>query len=282
MSKVFDAVQALHLEMERRRSSSTQLPERDTEKEVRPMGNACGEYPSLDRPGLREGYKMCVENARRLIADARVLTNASRYRSADLILRLALEELGNAIQLYEAGRSGVQDWEAWWTRYFSHPKSLESTSLGIATWEQAGDQFGVTREDLVYVGFDKNDGRFVAPLQDNDSELPASFDKKAVYAEEVLRALPSHAFERWEFQEMVQQSPDIGPPVLYALIEELVGQEPTVSESDLLTAIAGDLGRSPDDFIAGFERWKKVAPKARVYVKLLRHVQDRRKAQETG
>ena len=43
--------------------------------------------------------------------------------------------------------------------------------------------------------------------------------------------------------------------------------------------IARDLGRSPDDFAAGFERWKNVAPKARVYVDLLRRVQDRIKTQ---
>ena len=121
--------------------------------------------------------------------------------------------------------------------------------------------------------------KFIPPREDQDSELVKLFEREAAYAEDVLKALPPHAFERWEFEEIVQQSPEIAPSVLYARIEELVSQEPTVSERDLLTAIARDLGRSPDDFAAGFDQWKKVAPKARVYVDLLRRVQDRMKEQ---
>ena len=74
---------------------------------------------------------------------------------------------------------------------------------------------------------------------------------------------------------MVRQSPEIAPLVLYARIEELLGQEPTVSETDLLAAIARDLNRSRDVFAAGFERWKEVSPKARTYVDLLRRLQDK-------
>ena len=243
------------------------------------MGSEYSEYPPLDRTGLRDGYKMSVGNARRLISDARALMDAGRYRSAHLILLLALEELGSALQLYEAGRSGVQQWEAWWRHYFSHPKDLESTSLGIARREKANERVTLVLEDLMYVNFDKKQQQFIAPREDKDSELLELFEKEAAYAEDVLKALPPHAFERWEFEEMIQQSPEIAPSVLYARIEELVSQDPTVSERDLLTAIARDLGRSSDDFAAGFEQWKKVAPKARVYVDLLRRVQDRMRKQ---
>jgi AbiV family abortive infection protein len=242
------------------------------------MGGEYSEYSSLDRTELRDGYKMSIGNARRLVSDARALMDAGRYRSAHLILLLALEELGSAVQLHEAGRSGVQDWEAWWGRYFSDPKELESTSLGIARREEANKRF--IREDLAYVNFGKKQQKFIAPPEDKDSELLEFVEKEAAYAEEVLKALPPHAFELWEFEEVVQQSPEIAPSsVLYARIEELVSQDPTVSERDLLRAIAWDLGRSPDDFVAGFEQWKKVAPKARVYVDLLRRVQDRIKTQ---
>ena len=239
------------------------------------MGSEYSEYPQLDRTGLRDGYKMSVANARRLISDARTLRDAGRYRSAHLSLLSALEELGSAVQLYEAGRSGVQDWEAWWRRYFSHPKELESTSLGIARRERADEPFSLVPEDLVYVNFDREEERFIAPPEEEDRDLLELFEKEAAYAEDILKALPLHAFERWEFEELAQQSPEIAPAVLYARIEELVSQEPTVSERDLLTAIAGDLGRSPDEFAAGFERWKEVGPKARVYVDILRRVQGR-------
>ena len=102
-----------------------------TEKETRPIRSEYGVYPPLDKTRLRDGYKLCVENARRFITDAKALAEAGRYHSAHRILPLALEELGSALQLYEAGRSGVQDWEAWWRRYFSHPKDMESASLAL-------------------------------------------------------------------------------------------------------------------------------------------------------
>ena len=267
--KMFDT-EALHREVEARRLGSARLPVTSTEKETRPIRSEYGAYPPLDKTRLRDGYKLCVENARRFITDAKALAEAGRYHSAHRILPLALEELGSALQLYEAGRSGVQDWEAWWRRYFSHPKDMESASLGIAKREEA-------TEDLVHVNFDNKQEKFIAPLEDEDPGLVAFFEKEMAYAEGVLKALPPHAFERWEYEVMVRQSPEIAPLVLYARIEELLGQEPTVSEADLLAAIARDLGKSRDVFAAGFERWKEVSPKARVYVDLLRRLQDKTK-----
>jgi hypothetical protein len=196
--------------------------------------------------------------------------DAGRYHSAHLILLLALEELGSAIQLYEAGRSEVQHWEAWWGRYYTHPKTLESTSLGIPSMAEADERSASAPLDLAYVDFDENEGRFIAPSEDEDSRLRWLVEREKAYAEGVLGALPPYAFERWEFQDLAQQSPEIMPSVLYARIEEILSEKPAASERELLTAIALDLGRSPDDFAAGFERWKEVAPKARVYLDLVR------------
>ena len=275
MGKMF-VTQDLLREVTARRGAAP-LPVTSTEKETRPTTSEYSEYPPLDRPGLQDGYKLCVENARRLIADARALMGAGRHRSAHLILLLALEELGGAIQLFEAGRSGVQDWETWWHRYFSHPKDLESASLGIARREEANERLAQVSEDLVYVSFDKKHEKFIAPRGDEGRELREFLEKETAHAEGVLKALPLHAFERWEFEVMVRQSPEIAPLVLYARIEEAVNQEPAVSERDLLTAIARDLDRSPDVFAVGFERWKEVGPKARAYVELFRRAQDRTK-----
>ena len=122
--------------------------------------------------------------------------------------------------------------------------------------------------------FDKKRGRFTAPIDDEDPELVAYFEKEAAYAETVLKALPSHAFERLEYELIMQQSPKLAPSVLYACIAELVSQEPTISEKDLLTAIARDLSMSKDVFAAGFERWKEIFPKARPYIDLVRRLQD--------
>ena len=140
------------------------------------MGTEYGEYPPLDMSGLRNGYKMCVGNARRLIDDARTLGDAGRFRTAYLVLVLAMEELGDAVQLYEAGRSGVQDWEEWWGCYFSHPKAHGSASIEIPGMEKVGERLTRIDDDLVYVDFDKNNKRFMSPrdLPDRDTNLALS------------------------------------------------------------------------------------------------------------
>lgn len=244
------------------------------EKEALPMSSTDSEHPRLDRTALRQGYTLCVGNATRLVADARILKDAGRYRSACLVLSHALEELGAALQLYEAGGSGVPNWEEWWRRYVSHPRNLESPALDLPRTKKADERFSLAQDDLVYVGFDKNLGEFIPPREDDDSDLRELFEKGTAYAEAMLKALPAHAFERWEFEETVEQSPEMAPLILYARIEELVGHEPTISERDLLFAVARDLGRPPDEFADGYQKWKNAAPKARRYVDLLWHEQN--------
>jgi len=278
MSKIHDELQVLQGILEARRSGRTTLPITDTENEVRAMGSARGgEYPPVERAGLGDGYKMCVRNATRFLSGARALRDAGQCRNAHIMLTLALEELGSAIQLYEAGRSGVEDWDAWWRRYFTHPKKLESKVLELPRMEEIDARLTLVREELLHVDFDTDSESFVAPREDDDLDLRELLTREAAYVEAVLRAMPTHAFERWEIKDMVAQSPDIAPSVLYARIEEFLDQEPPVSERALLFAIARDLGRSPDDFTAGFERWKKLGPKARLYMGLLQRVQDRMK-----
>jgi len=277
MSRVFDDLQALQRKLAARQSGAAPLPITTPEREVPPMGSADNEHPPLDRPGLRDGYTLCVGNATRLIADARVLRDAGRYRSAYLILSLALEELGAALQLYEAGSSGVGDWDAWWRRYRTHPRKLASPALDLPRMEEAGGRFTLVREELVYVEFDKNVGEFTPPRADDDNDLHQLFEVEAAYAETLLNALPTHAFERWAFEEIVEHSPEMAPSILYALVEKTVSEEPTVSARDLLTAIARDLGRRPDDFAAGYQRWKNAAPKAQVYLDVLRRVGEKLK-----
>ena len=286
MGRTFDVLQQLQRQMIAKRFDGAWPPVTKagpdgggTEKEIQSTGGKYREYPPLDRTRLRQGYQLCLGNASALLMDATRLREAGSLRTAYLILLLAVEELRNAMQLYEAGCSEVQNWEEWWSRYFNHPKAQESASREIGGMNEADERLARGREELLYVDFDRKDEKFTPPREDQDSELLELFEKEAAYAEDILKALPLHAFERWEFEELAQQSPEIAPAVLYARIEELVSQEPTVSERDLLTAIAGDLGRSPDDFAAGFEQWKKVGPKARVYVDLLRRVQDRIKEQ---
>ncbi len=271
--KVFDA-QTLQREVEARRSGSPRQAASGAENEKAPAADQFSAYPPLDRNALRNGYKLCVENAKRLIPDARALAEAARYRSAHRILLMVLEELGSALQLYEAARGGVQDWEEWWRRYHTHPKELQSPALGIEKREDSDERFRTAPEEIAHVAFDKKYGKFVAPVDDEDPELVAFFEKEAEYAESVLKALPSHAFERWDYELMIRQSPEIAPLVLYARIEEILVQEPSANVDDLLVAIAKDLGRSKDVFAAGFERWKEIAPKARAYIDLMRGLQE--------
>lgn len=239
------------------------------------MGTEYEGYPALDRTRLKDGYKMCIGNAGRLMNDASLLKEAGRFRSAYLILHLAVEELGCATQLYDAGRSGVQDWSAWWGRYLGHSKGKGAS--GGETAPLPDEEPERTYQRLMYVDFDRNDEAFLSPLIDEDSELRRLFEEKAAAAEGILKALPSYAFERLEFKEMVDQSPEMTAPILYARIEEILSGEPGIDEKDLLAAIADDMGMSPVEVAAGFEHWKRVSPKARAYLDLLQRVQDRLK-----
>jgi hypothetical protein len=232
-------------------------------------------YPALDRTRLKDGYKMCIVNAGRLMKDANLLKEAGRFRSACLILNLAVEELGCATQLYEAARSGVQDWEGWWGRYLGHPRG-KGSSEEEASALPAGEPEQV-HQGLMYVNFSRNGEAFMSPPADEDSELPRLFEEKAEAAEGILKSLPSYAFERLEFKEMVEQSPEMTAPILYARIEEILSGEPAIAEKDILAAIADDMGMSPVEVAAGFEQWKRVSPKARAYLDLLHRVQDRLK-----
>ena len=283
MGRTFDVLQQLQRELTAQRSRGARLSVTKAEsdaakgKEIDSIGSTYKEYPRLDRTQLRHGYQLCLGNASNLIDDATTLREAGSLRTAYLILLLAVEELRNAMQLYEAGSSGVQDWEEWWDHYFNHPGEKESTSREAGGVEEAGERSAGDREGLLYVDFDRKNEKFVPPREDEDSELLKLFEKEAAYAEGILKALPSYAFERWEFQELAQQFPQFAAPALYARIEEILSQEPAVSERELLTTVALDLGMSPDDFAAGFEQWGKVSPLVRTYTALLRRVQDKLK-----
>lgn len=233
------------------------------------------EHQGIDRTRLRDGYKMCVGNAGRFMNDATLLKEAGRLRSACLILHFAVKELVNAARLYEAGRLGVQNWEEWWSRYFAH--HAEGQSFEDQEIEEIDRKFDRIHRDLMYVGFDGKDGAFQMPREDDNGELPGFFDEEKGRAEGILEALPSYAFERLEFTEIVEQSPEMAVPILCARLEEIMNEEPGINERDLLTAVAGDMGMSFDDVAAGFEKWKKVAPKARAYLDLLHRVQGRLK-----
>jgi len=229
------------------------------------MDTQYDEYPGLDRTRLQDGYKRCIENAGRLMNDATLLKEAGRFRSACLMVHMAVNELGNAMRLYEAGRSGVESWKEWWNSYFAQH----------ADAEEGGEESGRIRQELTHVGFDRKGETFRAPREDGDGELLELFDKEVAYAESMLTVLPPYGFELLELREVVQQSPEMALPVLYAWIEGVTAGEPAINERDLLTAAAKDMGLDPDDAAGRFDKWKEVAPKLRACLDLLRRVQGK-------
>ena len=114
----------------------------------------------------------------------------------------------------------------------------------------------------------------IQPVKGTRDYYPEDMASRSWLYQSIRQVSTSFGYQEWE-------APMLETIELYAAKsgEELVSQESTVSERDLLTTVAGDLGRSPEDFAAGFKRWKEVGPKARVYVDLLRRVQDRIKEQ---
>jgi hypothetical protein len=212
--------------------------------------------------------------------DAVLLKDAGRIRSAYLILHMAVGELGNASRLYEAGRSGVHDWEEWLSLNFIH--LVEGAPMDNPEAAAADQKLDHARREFMYVRFDGNNKTFLAPCEDGDSSLLKLYDEEAAYAEALLKVLPSYAFELLEFKEMVQQSPEMAVAILYARIDEIISEEPTINQRDLLAAVAKDMGMSPNDASTGFEQWKRVAPKARAYLDLLHRVQGRMKQKQEG
>ena len=109
MGRTFDVLQQLQRQMTAKRfdgarpSVTRTEPDGAMEKEVQSTGGKYREYPPLDRTRLRQGYQLCLGNASALLMDATRLREAGSLRTAYLILLLAVEELRNAMQLYEAG-----------------------------------------------------------------------------------------------------------------------------------------------------------------------------------
>ena len=97
---------------------------------------------------------------------------------------------------------------------FDHPKAASSLS-GAAT-EQPAPESGRAYQRLMYVDFGRSEETFSSPLADEDGKLPRLFEEEAAAAEAILKALPTYAFERLEFKEMVEQSPEMTAPILYA------------------------------------------------------------------
>ncbi len=68
------------------------------------------ELPPLDKEQLRQGHREPLQNAKRLIEDAKLLGQHERYRAGYLILLLASEELGKAIWLRIAQTVDADKW----------------------------------------------------------------------------------------------------------------------------------------------------------------------------
>ena len=98
----------------------------------------------------------------------------------------------------------------------------------------------------------------------------------------MLTVLPPYGFDLIELREVVQQSPEMALPALYAWIEEVTAGGPAIDEKDLLAAAATDMGISPDDAADGFNKWKEFVPKLRAHLDLLQRVQGRLKQKEEG
>jgi len=226
----------------------------------------------------RDGYKLCV--------GMRSASSPTRNCSWVPVVPYSVPDslsgpggTSNAIQLYEAGCSGVGDWKAWWHGTSATPRSWNQRCL---TFEHGHGRpaFNLARNELVYVDFDREQRTFVAPPVDDDRQLLELTKTEAAHVEDVLAALPPHAFERWSSRTWYR-IPRTAARVLYARIEELLGEEPVLEERDLLTAIARDLGRPPDKFAADTRGGRTQPPKTRVYLDVLRRVQDKlRKAEQ--
>jgi len=151
---------------------------------------------SLTKEQLRQGHTECLQNAKRLIEDAKLLSQHERYRAGYIILLLASEELGKAIWLRIGQTVNADKWQQWWRSYLSH---ADKQAAAILAWAQANEleeyekdwrsihrkidkaaaRLTATREKAMYVDFEK--GKFVPPLEDN--EIKKEFKEELAFAE---------------------------------------------------------------------------------------------------
>lgn len=74
----------------------------------------------LTREEIIQGNKECISNANQILADARLLGDNGRYRSAYLMTLHASEELGKAMWLRIALNEKPADWTTWWSDFKQH------------------------------------------------------------------------------------------------------------------------------------------------------------------
>ena len=123
---------------------------------------------------LAEGHCKSIENAKRLLEEGKILINHHRYVGAINSFRLATEELAKAHLITQATKYKEDDedkWEWFWNAFSSHKEKLRLLEYELS-WEKYMDKNEFhrrikvlieTREKSIYVHFDRENKRFLAP-----------------------------------------------------------------------------------------------------------------------
>ena len=156
---------------------------------------------ALSRGQLSEGHRACRENSQRLIADARILIEAGRYRAGYMTVLLASEELGKAVVMrlgLMTERGGWKTWSECRKNYYDHPTKHAAAILYYAEaagradevdvlrrLDEAGRRVATFRERIMYVDFDGSS--FYSPP--SESEMEGACRDELEFAEWLLREL---------------------------------------------------------------------------------------------
>ena len=81
----------------------------------------------MDQDEIQEGIKLCIENAKRLLDDSKLLFDNKRYPASILMSIVSLEESAKAAKLQEYYHDGRDLTKSQWKRegFLSHAKKLE-------------------------------------------------------------------------------------------------------------------------------------------------------------
>jgi AbiV family abortive infection protein len=125
---------------------------------------------------LAEGYCRSIENAQRLIDDGEILFKCSRYLAAINSFRLAIEEMAKAHLINQAiayDENAKDKWMWFWNAFHSHSEKLKLLEYELH-WNSYKDREEFnrrikllisSREDSIYVKFDRRIERFLTPEQ---------------------------------------------------------------------------------------------------------------------
>ena len=150
------------------------------------MDSTQNKIRALDFGECAKGIKLCLDNAKALLEEAKILHNKEKYRGSVVLSLFAWEELAKIVQIFNLldpiNKDDIKKrWRKFWKEFRSHEKKLISsfTNKIVADIEKNGGKeieyinkdkpskgmpdLIALKEACLYVNCDYNSKKFISP-----------------------------------------------------------------------------------------------------------------------